>query len=192
MKITAVSPVPSAADFTVRSDFKPGDLGRIIHLHGILSAREFGLDLTFEADVAGQLAEFARSRGDGDWVWIAERDGNFVGFMAVVSLSPRDAQLRWFLIDPSTRGVGLEEWLFAEAIAFCERCGYECLFYGALNGGKESDRLYQTYGFAKVQEHSRQRWGTVVNETLYRLHPKRRGACDSCCSFPVPDPHRTH
>ena len=112
MKPTCNSPPASPTVFTWR-DFKPGDLGRIIHLHGLLSAREFGLDPTFETDVAGQLAEFTRSRGDGDRLWIAERDGNFVGFIAGVSLSPKDAQLRWFLIDPSARGLGLEERLFA-------------------------------------------------------------------------------
>jgi hypothetical protein len=85
MKTTCISP----AEFTLRSEFKPGDLGQIIHLHGIVFAREFGLDPTFEADVAGQIAESARTRGDGDRLWIAEKDGRFAGFMAVVSLSPR-------------------------------------------------------------------------------------------------------
>ena len=88
-------------------------MGRIIHLHGILSARAFGLDRPFETDVAGQLAEFTRSRGDGDRLWIAERDGNFVGFIAVVSLSPKVPSYVGSSIDPSARGLGLEERLFA-------------------------------------------------------------------------------
>jgi hypothetical protein len=113
MKPTCNSPTASPTVFTWRSDFKPGDLGRIIHVHGILSAREFGLDPTFETDIAGQLAEFTRSRGDGDRLWIAERDGNFVGFIAVVSLSPKVPSYVGSSIDPSARGLGLEERLFA-------------------------------------------------------------------------------
>src|SRR5215472_7259139 len=46
---------------TVRTYLKPGDIGAIVSLHGILYAGEYGFDPTFEAYVAGPLAEFVRS-----------------------------------------------------------------------------------------------------------------------------------
>src|SRR5437868_14584394 len=92
---------------SVRTDLRPGDIGAIVHLHGVLYAREYGFDATFEAYVAGPLAEFVRSGSPRERLWIAERDGRIVGCVAIVAASPETAQLRWFLVDPSARGMGL-------------------------------------------------------------------------------------
>src|SRR3990167_5277769 len=51
---------------TLRSELRPGDLGRIVWLHGTVYAHECGFDPTFEAYVAGPLAEFVRTRTDRD------------------------------------------------------------------------------------------------------------------------------
>ena len=64
-----------SAGVTLRSDLRPGDLGRIILLHGTVYARECGFDHTFEAYVAGPLAEFARAASSRERLWLAERDG---------------------------------------------------------------------------------------------------------------------
>src|SRR5262249_7080848 len=108
----------------LRTDLRPGDLGRIVTLHGTLYARERGWDVTFEAYVAGTLAEFAMHRTDRERIWLAEKDGQFVGCVAIVTAGPETAQLRWFLVDPATRGLKLGRRLLSEALAFCEACGY--------------------------------------------------------------------
>lgn len=43
-------------------------------------AAEFGWDHTFEAYVAGPLAEFAKSHNDRERIWIVERDGKVARF----------------------------------------------------------------------------------------------------------------
>src|SRR5579862_9126032 len=90
-----------------RTDRRPGDIGAIVQLHGIIYAAEQGWDATFEAYVAGPLAEFVLSHTDRERLWIAERSGRTVGSIAIVAASPTTAQLRWFLLDPSVRGIGL-------------------------------------------------------------------------------------
>lgn len=51
--------VPS--DIKIRHHWKPGDVGYITYLHGVLYGREQGWDHTFDAYVAGPLSDFALS-----------------------------------------------------------------------------------------------------------------------------------
>lgn len=93
-------------------------------LHGVIYARERGFDPTFEAYVAGPLAECVSAGSPRERLWIAERDGQLVGCVAIVAASASTAQLRWYLVDPGCRGSGLGKRLLAEAIAFCKDQGY--------------------------------------------------------------------
>ena len=115
--MTPSAPPPG---IVVRHDLRPGDVGRIVERHGTLYARELGFDATFEAYVAGPLAKFAIERTDRERLWIAERasDGTFTGCIAIVATAvASEAQLRWFLVEPSTRGGGLGRWLLAQSLA---------------------------------------------------------------------------
>src|ERR1051326_8858033 len=100
---------------TIRNEVRPGDLGQIVALHGTIYAREYGFDRTFEAYVAGPLAEFVLKSAPRDRIWIAERDDRIVGCIAIVGVSDEVAQLRWYVVDPSARGLGLGKRLLAGA-----------------------------------------------------------------------------
>ena len=78
----------------IRTKLRPGDLGYIVYLHGILYAAERGFDSTFEAYVAGPLAEFVKAASARERLWIAEQDGRIVGCVAVVAAGAKTAQLR--------------------------------------------------------------------------------------------------
>jgi GNAT superfamily N-acetyltransferase len=157
------------SEITLRHDLRPGDLGWIVHLHGVIYAREYGFDPTFEAYVAGPMAEFVRTRGERDRLWIAEKGERMVGSVAIVAASAQEAQLRWFLVDPSARGAGLGKTLLAEAIAFSrERC-YESVCLWTVSALSAAARLYRAAGFVKVEEHARRLWGVDVVEEKYEL-----------------------
>src|SRR5437867_1533509 len=98
----------------IRHALQPGDLGMVVHLHGVCYAREYGLDATFEPYVARPLADFALA-GNGR-LWIAE-DNRIVGSVAVVDAEEGVGQLRWFLVVPEARGTGLGRRLLEEALA---------------------------------------------------------------------------
>ena len=69
--------------FTLRCTIQPGDIGYLIYLHGILYAKEYGFDHTFEPYVAIPVAEFVRSSDvDGQRLWIAEMDERIIGSIA--------------------------------------------------------------------------------------------------------------
>ncbi|MFI5402399.1 MAG: GNAT family N-acetyltransferase [Planctomycetota bacterium] len=156
-------------DTVLRTDLRPGDLGEIVRLHGVLYAREHGFDPTFEAYVAEPLARFAIAASPRERLWIAERDRVIVGCVAIVAASPEVAQLRWFLVDPVARGSGLGTRLLDEAVAFSRGCGYRSIVLWTVRALAAAAHLYRAKGFSKVEEKPGRQWGVDVVEEKYEL-----------------------
>ncbi len=159
----------STVDPSLRTSLVPGDLGSLVRLHGLIYAREYGFDATFEAYVAGPLAEFVRRGADRERIWIAEREEQIVGCVAVVAASDREAQLRWFLVDPSARGSGLGRRLLGAAVAFARGAGYASIFLWTVRALSAAARLYRAAGFTKAEELPSRSWGVEVVEERYIL-----------------------
>jgi N-acetylglutamate synthase-like GNAT family acetyltransferase len=153
----------------LRSDLRPGDIGEIVRLHGVLYAREHGFDPTFEAYVAEPLARFAIAQSPRERIWIAERKGEILGCVAVVAATPDVAQLRWFLVQPSARGQGIGTKLLAGAVAFARERGYRSILLWTVGALAAAASLYQAAGFAKVEEKPGRQWGVHVVEERYEL-----------------------
>lgn len=154
---------------TVRTNLRPGDIGAIVSLHGLLYSREHGFDPTFEAYVAGPLSEFVKRASPRERLWIAERAGRIVGCIAIVTADAGQAQLRWYLVDPGARGAGLGRRLLDEAVAFCRGCGYGAVFLWTVSALTAASHLYRKAGFAKVEEKPGHVWGVDVVEEKYEL-----------------------
>ncbi|MGE5528533.1 MAG: GNAT family N-acetyltransferase [Patescibacteria group bacterium] len=153
----------------IRHDLQPGDVGRIITLHGELYAREHCFDCTFEAYVAGPLAEFVKTRTDRERIWLVDHTEPVMGCIAIVKHDEARAQLRWFLLHPSLRGRGLGKKLLGEAVAFCQEMGYESVFLWTVGGLHAAAGLYRAAGFTLTEEHERLLWGRRLVEQRYDL-----------------------
>jgi len=158
---------------TLRTEMRAGDLGRIVSLHGELYARECGWDLTFEAYVAGPLAEFVRSSSPRNRLWIAEQEGRIVGCVAIAAVSQREAQLRWYLVVPEYRRHGLGRRLLTEAIGFSRQQGYETVFLWTVSSLTAAARQYCAAGFRKTEEKPGRMWGTDLVEEKYEMEVSR-------------------
>lgn len=177
----------SETPISVRHDLRAGDLGAVVSLHGVVYAAEQGFDATFEAYVAGPLAEFVRTRGPRERLWIAERGDRLVGCIAIVGAGPRGAlnhagegdasasevggtaQLRWFLVAPEARGAGLGRRLLGDAVAFARTCGYRSIQLWTVSALKTAAALYRAAGFEKVEEKPGRMWGVDVVEERFEL-----------------------
>jgi N-acetylglutamate synthase-like GNAT family acetyltransferase len=160
---------PDPQPITLRTTLRPGDLGTVVGLHGILYAREYGFDPTFEAYVAGPLADFVRTASPRERLWLAERAGEIVGCVAIVAATPETAQLRWFLVSPAARGAGLGKRLLAEAVAFARSCAYRSVILWTVSTLTAAAHLYTGAGFRKVEEKPARLWGVDVVEEKYEL-----------------------
>jgi len=164
-----MAPSTSLTDFSIRHHLKAGDVGAIVFLHGVVYAREYGFDPTFEAYVAGPLAEFVLHSNERSRLWIVERSERLVGCIAIVEVSDKEAQLRWFLVDPSARGHGLGTRLMQEATAFATQRRYQSVFLWTVSALTTAARLYREAGFVKVEETPGRHWGVEVIEERYVL-----------------------
>ncbi len=154
----------------LRSDLKPGDIGAIVHLHGVVYAQEYGWDSTFEGYVAEGLARFALSgNARNDRLWIAEAKEEIVGSIGVVGHFTREAQLRWFLVRPSWRGRGLGRRLLNEALEFCRERRFGSVFLWTTSDLEAAAHLYQQAGFRKTEETTHRTWGQTVTEERYDM-----------------------
>jgi len=156
------------ANFNMRCDLQPGDIGAVIRLHGMLYAEEHGFDHSFEGYVAAGMAEFARSFDpDRERLWMVEEGSQSVGSIALVKHSPTEAQLRWFLIHPQYRGRGLGRFLLGEIFRFCGEKGYRKVFLWTVRGLNAATHLYTSFGFRKTEEKTHPLWGNILTEERY-------------------------
>jgi GNAT superfamily N-acetyltransferase len=151
----------------IRSALRPGDLGAIVEMHGRLYASESGFDATFEAYVAGALATFALKGSPRERIWLAERGARLAGCVAIVEASHEVAQLRWFLVDPASRGHGLGSALLSQAVDFCVTSGFRSIVLWTVASLAAAARLSRGAGFRLVEQVPGRRWGTDVVEERY-------------------------
>lgn len=152
---------------SIRHVLEPGDLGMVVYLHGVLYAREYGLDTTFEPYVAKPLAEFAMS-GAGR-LWIAAKDGQVIGSVAMVDAGAGEGQLRWFLLTPEARGLGLGRRLLEAALDYGRERGFTRVFLWSFADLGDALRLYERAGFRVTETKTSHVWGAERTEVCMEM-----------------------
>jgi len=156
-------------DISIRNALAPGDLGYVIYLHGRLYAREYGYGLQFEAYVAEGLCEFMeRHDPQMDRVWICEHGGRMIGFLLAMKRGEA-AQLRYFLIDPEYRGIGLGKKLMGLFMEFIRERGYRKAYLWTTHELTAAAHLYTSAGFKLTEEKESTSFGKPLRERRYDL-----------------------
>ncbi|MEQ1647503.1 MAG: helix-turn-helix domain-containing GNAT family N-acetyltransferase [Hyphomicrobiaceae bacterium] len=146
---------------------QPGDIGWVVHRHGVLYAREYGWDGTFEALVAKIAAQFVEHFDpEREAAWIAELDGRIVGSAFVVSQSRRVAKLRLVYVEPEARGRGVGHQLVEEALRFASSRDYHRMTLWTNDVLVAARRLYERFGFVLTLSEATHNFGKdLVSET---------------------------
>jgi len=159
----------SLEDVSIRTELRPGDLGYVIYLHGALYSREYDYGVQFESYVAKGLCEFydkydpLRNR-----VWVCEHNSRMIGFLLLMDRG-RAAQLRYFLIAPEYRGIGLGSRLLSLCLDFLRACGYKESYLWTTHELTAAAALYSRVGFKLTEEKESNAFGKPLREQRYDL-----------------------
>ncbi|MCL5110151.1 MAG: bifunctional helix-turn-helix transcriptional regulator/GNAT family N-acetyltransferase [Chloroflexi bacterium] len=146
---------------------RAGELGWVVQRHGAVYAAEYGYDEEFEGLVAGIVAHFAENYNPKrERCWIAEREGEPVGSVFLVSLSATVAKLRLFLVEPRARGLGIGKRLVEECISFARSAGYDTIRLWTQSELLAARHIYDRAGFRLIEEEPHHSFGKdLVAET---------------------------
>ena len=145
-------------EITIRHELRCGDLGRIVSLHGEAYEPLGGYGLRFEAYVGQTIAEYVLQNDSRGRIWLAERSDALVGCTAIVLRDADVAQLRWVVVDPSTRGQGLGKKLLDRSLAYAREQSCSSIILETTDGLPESQGMYQKLGFQVTSETREELW----------------------------------
>jgi DNA-binding MarR family transcriptional regulator/N-acetylglutamate synthase-like GNAT family acetyltransferase len=146
---------------------RPGDIGWIIHRHGVVYAEEYGFDETFEALVAEILVQFIRKHDPKrECLWIAEQEGERIGSIMIVDAGDQVAQLRLLLVEPKARGQSVGMRLIDECVNFSRRKRYRKIKLWTQSNLPQARHLYAKAGFEMVSQSAHKSFGQdLIAET---------------------------
>jgi GNAT superfamily N-acetyltransferase len=158
------------ADLHLRHEFRPGDLGELIRIHGVQNALDYGFGPAHEAYCARIAADFILNPHPGrSRLWLVCQADRAVGSVFIVELPDATAQLRLLFVHARLRGLGLGRWLVQSAVEYARQAGFRSVFLWTVRGLDRATKIYEDAGFVKTEEKPGAGWGDDSVEVRYEL-----------------------
>lgn len=154
---------------SIRTELRPGDIGYVTYMHGALYHKEYGYGLQFESYVAKGLCEFyEKYNPQRNRIWACEHNDRMIGFLLLMDRGST-AQLRYFLVEPEYRGIGLGAKLLNLYMDFLHQCEYKASYLWTTHELDTAAFLYKRLGFILTEEKESTSFGKPLREQRYDL-----------------------
>jgi len=151
-------------------DHEPGDLGWIVHRHGVFYTQAFGWNDNLEALCADIIANYVKHHDPArERVWIAERDGERIGSVMLTKESESVGRLRLLLVEPSARGLGIGKRLVQECTRFAKKSRYEKIVLDTVHILEAAHGIYRSEGYRIIHEEPYSRFGPELIKQVWEL-----------------------
>jgi GNAT superfamily N-acetyltransferase len=161
--------IVSLADISIRTRPQSGDIGYVTYLHGVLYKKEYNYGIQFESYVANGLCEFyEKYNPERNRIWACEHNNRMIGFLLLMDRGSA-AQLRYFLIEPEYRGLGLGSKLLNLYMDFLRECEYKESYLWTTHELSTAAFLYKRFGFQLTEEKESTVFGKPLKEQRYDL-----------------------
>jgi GNAT superfamily N-acetyltransferase len=154
----------------IRTTLQPGDIGWIVKRHGEIYAEEFGWNIELEAMAARAIGGFVESFDpSGECCWIAELNGERVGYVMLVRESDTVGKLRTLLVDPSARSHGIGTHLVNACLHRARELGYSTVVLWTMTNLTDARRIYDRVGFRIVTSAPLNAFGHELTEEIWSI-----------------------
>ena len=158
-------------EVTIRRGGSADDLNAIARINGEVFEPEYGLEPSFAADMAVQLAELRRSGWprNREGCWIAELHGHPVGGVTLRDLGDGLARLGHLALSPEARGSGAGRRLFDSVVDAARSAGYERVELMTFRDLGAARAIYRRGGFELMSSEHIVRWGRELDWERWEL-----------------------
>jgi len=156
-------------EISIRTELRSGDIGYVTYMHGALYQRGYNYGIQFESYVAKGLCEFyEKYNPERNRIWACEHNNRMIGFLLLMDRG-ESAQLRFFLIEPEYRGIGLGSKLMNLYMDFLRECRYQKSYLWTTHELEIAASLYKRVGFQLTEEKESTSFGKPLREQRYDL-----------------------
>ncbi|MEP4477107.1 MAG: GNAT family N-acetyltransferase, partial [Lentilitoribacter sp.] len=161
---------PLADPSYILRDPEPGDMGWIVHRHGVLYTEEQNWDVSFEGVVAEIVGEYLKNYNPKrERCWIAEHAGQVAGSVFVTEGDAETAKLRLLYVEPEARGLGIGARLVSECIKFARQKDYKRLVLWTHSIQESAGKIYAAEGFQLTNETEMDVFGAKLKRQNWEL-----------------------
>ncbi len=116
---------------------------------------EYNFSEHFNKYALGAIDDFAKSYNpEKDFMLIAKVDGKFGGTITLITEGEKEGtgRLRFFFVEPFTRGKGVGKLLFTTAMDMAKEMGCNHLYFSTMNVLEPARNMYRKLGFTITEE----------------------------------------
>lgn len=163
--------VAQRTDYEIRRELRDGDAEAIVEIHERIYKPEHGMDDRFVQGVrgtVGRAVEAGWPAGGGAWLVDGE-DGRLAGCIGLTDEGDGLGRIRWVVLAPEVRGLGIGRRMITEAVAEARRLGFERLELDTFGALRAAASIYRSLGFKLVSEEQTDMWGPQIAYQHYVL-----------------------